>query len=154
MVSPSPMPSAPISSPNWVVPGSICGRSVEWSLIASMSKNTAPGIWALRYSACASRLCVGKTEVPSTTARLESRKFSASQSVVRSQRLNFEAGGKLSFDMIDIGNLTRAAALGSLRQVQARHAHHGQFIHREPEYSAYARAIRGREVFSRAETAG
>ena len=36
---------SPDSLANSSGPGSMCGRSVEWSAMASMSKNTAPGIW-------------------------------------------------------------------------------------------------------------
>src|SRR5262249_7427963 len=105
------MPSAPTASPNCVVPGSICGSSVEWSLIASISKNTAPGIWAFLYSASASRLCCGRKYVASTTTTFGSRKWSVSQSVDTSQRLDCEAGGKLSFDMI---SLTVTAPAGAM----------------------------------------
>src|SRR5579885_1072526 len=70
MVSVSEMPSLLIIAPNCSGPGSMCGRSIEVSATASMSKNTAPGMWPARYSARASRFSVGRKYVPSTTVTL------------------------------------------------------------------------------------
>jgi hypothetical protein len=60
MVSVSAMPSAPASRANASALGSMWGKGLEWSAIASMSKRTAPGICPARYSAPASRCNAGR----------------------------------------------------------------------------------------------
>src|SRR5712691_1444648 len=59
-----------------------------------MSKKTALGMCAARYSSKPSRFSAGRYQVPSTTTRPGSRKCSASKSVETSQRL-FAGGGLL-----------------------------------------------------------
>src|SRR5579862_1391425 len=61
--------------------------------MASMAKNTAPGIWPERCSASTSRFCVTVGYEASTTATSRSRRCSASHSVDLSQRLGGEGAG-------------------------------------------------------------
>src|SRR5262245_15039567 len=76
------MPRALTAAANSVAVGSMCGSVVPRSAIASMSKNTAPGMWACTNSARGSRLSCGICQVPSSTRRSGSRRWAASQSVV------------------------------------------------------------------------
>src|SRR5215212_5329419 len=78
---PSPMPIAPTSSANCSGEGNMWGRGDCRSLTVSMSKRTAPGMWAARYSAPASRFMVGRYQDPSTTTMSGAERRSASQAV-------------------------------------------------------------------------
>ena len=76
--------AAPISLANRPGVGTMCGRSVSVSAIASMSKYRAPGICAARNSACPSLGSFGRYFVASNTTRSGLPSSPASQSVVTS----------------------------------------------------------------------
>jgi len=61
--------------------GAMCGSGERWSLISSMSKKRAPGIWAAVYSAFASRFSEAMYIEPSRMRRSGSSRWAASQSV-------------------------------------------------------------------------
>ena len=97
MRSPLPSPSAPTAAAKASAPGSMCGSVVVWSAIASMSKKTAPGMWAARNSARASRPSCGMCQVPSTTRTSGSSRCLASHSVVTSASMIYGFGAARRF---------------------------------------------------------
>jgi hypothetical protein len=62
--------------------GAMCGSADSVSAIASMSKNSAPGMWASRYSACGSRASAGMYQLASNTIKSCDGNSAASQSVL------------------------------------------------------------------------
>jgi hypothetical protein len=79
-----PIPSLPTLRANSAALGSMCGRLVRRSAIASMSKKTAPGMCACANSARASRLSWGMCQEASTTRTLRRPRLAASHSVLTS----------------------------------------------------------------------
>ncbi len=69
---------APVNS---VSVGSMCGRPLDGSEMASMSKNMAPGMCASRYSSWPLRPVAGMCQDASTMTRLGAPRWAASHSV-------------------------------------------------------------------------
>src|SRR5271165_1033280 len=84
---PSPRPSPFISFASVSGLGSMCGRPDSESAIASMSKNTEPGIWPWRNSARPFRPVGGRCQDESITPSLGSPRSAASSAVVQKLRV-------------------------------------------------------------------
>src|SRR5271165_467647 len=83
---PSPRPSLVISAAKWSGLGSMCGSPPSWSAIASMSKKTAPGMWASGNSLAPNRPVLGRCQEASMTPTSAPPSSAASSAVVHKLR--------------------------------------------------------------------